>query len=152
MCICILLYIKIIFVILLGNKLGTVNCVPSRSECTQTVVNSIRVFNDQQGQIKLKESALERSTNTFLEKERDLQDKIEELDKRLEELSLNADRLSEQESPKVSYKPLTHYFTLVNVSSKKFMLLLRTYKLVHKDNKLSIQVLLYGYNLNADQN
>ncbi|XP_070008977.1 uncharacterized protein [Nicotiana sylvestris] len=56
----------------------------------------------EQGQIKLKESALESSTNSFLEKERDLQDKIEELDRRLEDLSQNAERLSEQESRKVA--------------------------------------------------
>nr|XP_009798178.1 PREDICTED: uncharacterized protein LOC104244455 isoform X1 [Nicotiana sylvestris] len=56
----------------------------------------------EQGQIKLKESALESSTNSFLENERDLQDKIEELDRRLEDLSQNAERLSEQESRKVA--------------------------------------------------
>lgn len=70
-----------------------------------TALNFVRLFHDQQGQIKLKESALESSTNSFLEKERDLQDKIEELDRRLEDLSQNAERLSEQESHKVSYKP-----------------------------------------------
>ncbi|CAN4077760.1 unnamed protein product [Withania somnifera] len=55
-----------------------------------------------EGQINLKERALESSTNSFLEKERDLQDRIEESDKRLEELHQNAERLSEQEFRKVA--------------------------------------------------
>ena len=40
-----------------------------------------------QGQIKLKETALEASTNSFLEKEKDLQNKIEELESKMEELN-----------------------------------------------------------------
>ncbi|KAK6263077.1 hypothetical protein QUC31_008893 [Theobroma cacao] len=40
-----------------------------------------------EGQIKLKETALETSTNVFLEKERDLQKKINELEFRVEELN-----------------------------------------------------------------
>ncbi|OMO79500.1 Prefoldin [Corchorus capsularis] len=40
-----------------------------------------------EGQIKLKESALETSTNIFLEKERDLQKKINELESRVDELN-----------------------------------------------------------------
>ncbi|CAL5434982.1 unnamed protein product [Camellia sinensis] len=43
-----------------------------------------------QGQIKLKEAALETLANSFLEKEKDLEDKIEELERRLEELSQNS--------------------------------------------------------------
>lgn len=39
-----------------------------------------------QGQIKLKETALKISTNSFLEKERDLQNKIEDLEGKMEEL------------------------------------------------------------------
>lgn len=43
-----------------------------------------------QGQIKLKETALETSTNSFLEKEKDLKNKIEELESRVEEFSQNS--------------------------------------------------------------
>ncbi|CAL5429867.1 unnamed protein product [Camellia sinensis] len=43
-----------------------------------------------EGQIKLTEAALETSANSFLEKEKDLQDKIEELERRLEELCQNS--------------------------------------------------------------
>ncbi|CAL5398990.1 unnamed protein product [Camellia sinensis] len=42
------------------------------------------------GQIKLKEAALDTLANSFLEKEKDLQDKIEELERRLDELSQNS--------------------------------------------------------------
>lgn len=38
-----------------------------------------------QGHIKLKEAALETSANSFLEKEKDLQVKIEELERHVEE-------------------------------------------------------------------
>lgn len=40
-----------------------------------------------QGQIKLKEAALETSATSFLEKEKDLQNKIEDLESRVEELN-----------------------------------------------------------------
>lgn len=40
-----------------------------------------------QGEMKLKETYLETSTNSFLEKEKDLQNKIEELENRVEELN-----------------------------------------------------------------
>lgn len=43
-----------------------------------------------QGQIKLKETALETSTNSFLEKEHDLRHKIEELECRVEEFNQNS--------------------------------------------------------------
>lgn len=48
---------------------------------------SIMIFVFWQGQIKLKETALETSTNSFLEKERDLQNKIEDLESKVEELN-----------------------------------------------------------------
>lgn len=47
------------------------------------------VSGDKQDQITLKENALETSCNAFLEKEKDLQNKIEELEARLEELNQN---------------------------------------------------------------
>ncbi|XP_044484541.1 myosin-4-like isoform X2 [Mangifera indica] len=43
-----------------------------------------------EGQIKLKETALETSTNSFLEKEKDLRKKIEELEFRVEEFDQNS--------------------------------------------------------------
>ncbi|KAM6587914.1 hypothetical protein CsatA_010519 [Cannabis sativa] len=43
-----------------------------------------------EGQIKLKEAALEISSSSFLEKEKDLQNKIDELESRMEELSHNS--------------------------------------------------------------
>lgn len=43
-----------------------------------------------QGQIKLKEAALETSTASFMEKEKDLQNVIEELEKRVEEINQNS--------------------------------------------------------------
>ena len=43
-----------------------------------------------QGQIKLKEAALESSTASFLEKEKDLQNVIEELENRVEEINQNS--------------------------------------------------------------
>lgn len=43
-----------------------------------------------QGQIKLKEAALETSTASFLEKEKDLQNVIEELENRVEEINQNS--------------------------------------------------------------
>ncbi|XP_052171081.1 uncharacterized protein LOC127787196 [Diospyros lotus] len=48
-----------------------------------------------EGQIKLKQAALETSTNSFVQKEKDLQNKIEELEKRLEEICLNSAKLAE---------------------------------------------------------
>ncbi|PHT51675.1 hypothetical protein CQW23_06137 [Capsicum baccatum] len=69
-----------------------------KSRCTEMK----RMLFEDEGQIKLKESALKSSINLFLDKERELQDRIEELDKRLEELTQNAERLSEQETQKVA--------------------------------------------------
>lgn len=43
-----------------------------------------------QGQIKSKETALETSTAAFLEKEKDLQNIIEELESRVEEINQNS--------------------------------------------------------------
>lgn len=43
-----------------------------------------------QGQIKLREAALETSTASFLEKEKDLQNIIEELESRVEEINQNS--------------------------------------------------------------
>lgn len=55
-----------------------------------------------EGQIKLKETTLEKSTHLFLEKETDLQNKIEELESRMEELNQNSRSLSEHELQKVA--------------------------------------------------
>ncbi|KAL3833512.1 hypothetical protein ACJIZ3_008248 [Penstemon smallii] len=53
-----------------------------------------------EGQIKLKEAALETSANTFMEKEKDLHNKIEELERRLEVLIQNSDHYCENEVKK----------------------------------------------------
>lgn len=60
------------------------------------------IFGTQQDQIKLKETALERSTNTFLEKEKDLHNKIEELQGRLEGLNQSSFNFCQNEIQKVS--------------------------------------------------
>ncbi|KAL2544056.1 Myosin heavy chain-related protein [Forsythia ovata] len=57
-----------------------------------------------EGQIKLKETALETSTNTFLEKEKDLHNKIEELQGRLEVLDQSSINFCENEIQKVAEK------------------------------------------------
>ncbi|XVE64866.1 hypothetical protein DITRI_Ditri07aG0136100 [Diplodiscus trichospermus] len=54
-----------------------------------------------EGQIKLKETALETSTNLFLEKEKDLQKKIVELESRVEELNLNNTSFSQYQLKQV---------------------------------------------------
>ncbi|KAL5727534.1 hypothetical protein ACHQM5_000718 [Ranunculus cassubicifolius] len=53
-----------------------------------------------EGQIRLKETALENSSNSFLEKERDLQCKIEELENRMVELDDNATNCSKEQLQK----------------------------------------------------
>ncbi|CAI9755436.1 unnamed protein product [Fraxinus pennsylvanica] len=55
-----------------------------------------------EGQIRLKETALERSTNSFLEKEKDLHNKIEELQGRLEVLNQSSINFCENEIHKVA--------------------------------------------------
>jgi len=57
-----------------------------------------------EGQIKLKEAALETSTNSFLEKEKDLQNKIKELERR-EELGQSSASLCEYQLSKVAEDP-----------------------------------------------
>ncbi|CAK7335508.1 unnamed protein product [Dovyalis caffra] len=56
---------------------------------SKEVANLREKIKSLQGQIKLKETALEASANSFSEKERDLQHKIEELEGRVEELNQN---------------------------------------------------------------
>ncbi|XP_042505705.1 intracellular protein transport protein USO1-like isoform X2 [Macadamia integrifolia] len=53
-----------------------------------------------QGQIKLKEDVLENLTNSFLEREKDLCNKIEELENRMEELNQNSTSFSEEQFQK----------------------------------------------------
>lgn len=54
-----------------------------------------------EGQIKLKETALEKSTSSFLEKEKDLHNKIEELEQRLEVLNHNTTSFCQENCYKV---------------------------------------------------
>lgn len=58
-------------------------------------------FHDLQGQLKLKEAALEMSSKTFLVKEEDLQKKIEDLEKSLEIFNQNAASFCGYECQKV---------------------------------------------------
>lgn len=55
-----------------------------------------------EGQIKSKEISLEASTNSFVEKEKDLKKKIEELESRVEELNQNSTSLCELSLQKVT--------------------------------------------------
>jgi cell division septum initiation protein DivIVA len=48
-----------------------------------------------QGQIKLKENALEASSKIFIEKEKDLKNRIEELQTKLNEVSQNSQEVRE---------------------------------------------------------
>lgn len=48
-----------------------------------------------QGQIKLKEAVLEGRTSSFLEKEQDLQTKIEELESRLQEITQSSESIGQ---------------------------------------------------------
>ncbi|KAJ4957326.1 hypothetical protein NE237_014109 [Protea cynaroides] len=58
-----------------------------------------------EGQIKQKEAALEKSTNSFLEKEKDLCNKIEELESRMEELSQHSTSFYEEQCQKDAKDP-----------------------------------------------
>ncbi|CAN4077373.1 unnamed protein product [Withania somnifera] len=59
-----------------------------------------------EGQIKLKENTFDDAMNLFMEKEKDLQDKIEELERRLEELQQSTERLCKQKSQTVAMEDL----------------------------------------------
>ncbi|KAE8055298.1 hypothetical protein FH972_012148 [Carpinus fangiana] len=67
-----------------NNKLAS---VPRGSKEVASLREKIKLL---EVQIKLKETALETSTNSFLEKEKDLQNTIEELESKMEELSQSA--------------------------------------------------------------
>lgn len=58
-----------------------------------------------EGQIKLRETALEKSTSSFLEKEKDLQNKIEELEQRLEVVNHNTTSFFQENCYKSSEAP-----------------------------------------------
>ncbi|XP_059661757.1 intracellular protein transport protein USO1-like [Cornus florida] len=73
--------------------------VPRGSKEVASMKDKIKLL---EAQIMLKETALETSTNSFLEKEKDLQNKIEELERRLEELNHNSMSSHEFEFPKVT--------------------------------------------------
>ncbi|KAA8520807.1 hypothetical protein F0562_011480 [Nyssa sinensis] len=72
--------------------------IPRSSKEAANLKDKIKLL---EGQIKLKETALETSTNSFLEKEKDLQNKIEELERRLEKLNQNSASFCECELQKV---------------------------------------------------
>lgn len=56
-----------------------------------------------QGELKQKEAALEIATHSFVQKENDLFNRIEELEKSMEEISQNNSSASETNIQKVSY-------------------------------------------------
>ncbi|KAG9148576.1 hypothetical protein Leryth_018290 [Lithospermum erythrorhizon] len=62
-----------------------------------------------EGQIKQKEAALETSTNTFLEKEKELQNQIEGLEKTLEVLTQKSSSFTECKSEKVAEEDTSAY-------------------------------------------
>ncbi|KAL9667954.1 hypothetical protein QQ045_002324 [Rhodiola kirilowii] len=74
----------------LTNGTNTEYCEANKEAAN--LMESIRVL---QGQIKLKENFLETTTNSFLEKEKDLLDKVKELERRDEELRQNTLCLSD---------------------------------------------------------
>ncbi|GMJ00332.1 hypothetical protein like AT1G63300 [Hibiscus trionum] len=72
--------------------------VPGNSKEVASLREKIKVL---EGQIKLKEIALETSTNVFLEKEKELQKKIDELESRVEENNKHSTSFYEYELQKV---------------------------------------------------
>lgn len=51
-----------------------------------------------QGQIKLKETALEASSNMFVEKEKNLKNRIEELETKLDQLNQNSQEVNNNDN------------------------------------------------------
>ncbi|GFZ16483.1 myosin heavy chain-related protein [Actinidia rufa] len=83
-----------------GAKTTSRNNKSSVPRGPKEIVNLKDTIKLLKGQIKLKEVALETSTNLFLEKEKDLQNKIEELESRLEEISQTSASFYESEYQK----------------------------------------------------
>ncbi|KAG8374914.1 hypothetical protein BUALT_Bualt10G0045100 [Buddleja alternifolia] len=91
-----------------GNVKGTtLDAVRTNTKNSKTlprgskeVANLKERIKSLEGQIKLKEVALEASTNTFLGKEKDLHNKIDELEERLEMLNQSSARYCENEAEK----------------------------------------------------
>ncbi|RAL44385.1 hypothetical protein DM860_011662 [Cuscuta australis] len=78
------------------NKLGTV-----ASHGLKDVISLKEKIKLLEGEIEMKEKSLETATNSFLEKEKDLQVKIGELETRLEELNQNITKVFEHKPLKV---------------------------------------------------
>ncbi|XP_022720138.1 myosin-11-like isoform X2 [Durio zibethinus] len=78
-----------------NNKSATVPRIPKEVVSLREKIKLL------EGQIKLKETALETSTNVFWEKERDLQKKIDELERRVEELHEHSTSFCEYQLQKV---------------------------------------------------
>ncbi|CBI34693.3 unnamed protein product, partial [Vitis vinifera] len=81
------------------KKLKDSNGLPRGSKEVASLKEKIKWL---EGQIKLKETALESSTNSFLEKEKDLQNKIEELESRMEDLNQSSKSFCEYQLQKVA--------------------------------------------------
>ncbi|KAL3498813.1 hypothetical protein ACH5RR_041545 [Cinchona calisaya] len=118
-----------------NNKFQQIPCTPKE------VANMKERIKLLEGQIKLKETALENSTKSFLEKEKDLQNKIEELEKRLEVLNHNTPSFCVEKShkgPEVHEDlTLNSEFTeaAMNAAGKQ-----RTKACIHKENSDSSSI------------
>ncbi|OVA14076.1 EEIG1/EHBP1 N-terminal domain [Macleaya cordata] len=87
-------------------------------------------------QIQLKESTLEKSSKSFLEKEKDLCNRIEELEKGMEELNLNNTHIREDQFQKVSSSSvmkLDYKYPIKHITFKEEVL-----KLNNEDKELMV--------------
>ncbi|XP_059308522.1 uncharacterized protein LOC132059751 isoform X4 [Lycium ferocissimum] len=87
----------------LKKKEDMLNCLDKKLMDANSLKERIKLL---ESQIKLKEDALDDTINSFIEKEKDHQDKIEELERRLEEPQQSTERLFEQKSEKVATEDL----------------------------------------------
>ncbi|XP_060180064.1 uncharacterized protein LOC132609888 isoform X2 [Lycium barbarum] len=87
----------------LKKKEDVLNCLDKKLMDANSLKERIKLL---ESQIKLKEDALDDTINSFIEKEKDHQDKIEELERRLEESQQSTERLFEQKSQKVATEDL----------------------------------------------
>ncbi|XP_055819629.1 uncharacterized protein LOC129888685 isoform X2 [Solanum dulcamara] len=87
----------------LKKKADALNSLDKKLTDANSLKETIKLL---EGQIKLKENALDNAMNSFMEKEKDLQGKNEELERRLEEIQQSTERLCEQKSLKVAIEDL----------------------------------------------
>ncbi|XAR55056.1 hypothetical protein NMG60_11030435 [Bertholletia excelsa] len=94
----------------LSNKDDAIDCLEKKLK------DKMELLEDQ---IKTRETAIENSINSFLEKEKDLQCKIEDLERRLEELSGNNTSFCEHKFEKVVKDPQEMISTAENLCIMK---------------------------------